>query len=46
MIGLAVIDSAQASEGNTLGVAVADEIVSATVDVLPIYDTSKQRPRR
>ena len=44
-IGLAVIDSAQANVGNTLGVAVGDGIVSATVDVLPIYDTEKKRPR-
>ena len=44
-IGLAVIESAHASVGNTLGVAVGDGIVSATVDVLPIYDTEKKRPR-
>jgi glycine cleavage system aminomethyltransferase T len=44
-IGLAVIASEQASAGNTLGVAVGGGIVSATVDVLPIYDTEKRRPR-
>ena len=44
-IGLAVIASEQASVGNTLGVAVGGGIVSATVDVLPIYDTEKRRPR-
>jgi aminomethyltransferase len=44
-IGLAVVESAQASVGNELGVAVGDDIVSATVDVLPIYDTGKERPR-
>ena len=44
-IGLAVIESAQASVGNTLDVAVGDGTVSATVDVLPIYDTEKKRPR-
>jgi aminomethyltransferase len=44
-IGLAVVESAQSSLGNTLGVAVGDAIVSATVDVLPIYDTEKKRPR-
>ncbi len=44
-IGLAVIDSAHASVGNTLGVAVGDAVVPATVDVLPVYDTDKQRPR-
>ena len=31
--------------GNTLDVAVGDGTVSATVDVLPIYDTEKKRPR-
>ena len=44
-IGLAVIASEQASTGNMLGVAVGGGIVSATVDVLPIYDTEKRRPR-
>jgi aminomethyltransferase len=44
-IGLAVIESAHARVGNTLDVAVGDGIVSATVDVLPIYDTEKKRPR-
>ncbi len=37
--------SAHAVVGNTLGVAVGDGIVSATVDVLPIYDPEKKRPR-
>ena len=44
-IGLAVIASEQARVGNVLGVAVAGGTVSATVDVLPVYDTEKQRPR-
>ena len=44
-IGLAVIASEQANVGNTLSVAVGGGIVSATVDVLPIYDTEKRRPR-
>jgi aminomethyltransferase len=44
-IALAVVESAHASIGTTLGVAVGDEIVPATVDVLPIYDTDKKRPR-
>ncbi|CUR59399.1 putative Aminomethyltransferase [metagenome] len=44
-IGLAVIAAAHASPGNTVDVAVGDGIVSATVDVLPIYDTQKRRPR-
>ncbi len=44
-IGLAVIETAQAIVGNTLGVDVGGEVVPATVDVLPIYDTEKARPR-
>jgi len=44
-IGLAVIASEQASVGNVLSVEVGGENVSATVDVLPIYDTEKKRPR-
>jgi aminomethyltransferase len=44
-IGLAVVDSAQASVGTTLGVEVGDEVLPATVDVLPVYDTDKKRPR-
>jgi aminomethyltransferase len=44
-IGLAVIASEQASVGNLLGVALGGGIVSATVDVLPIYDPDKLRPR-
>ena len=44
-IGLAVVETAQATVGNTLGVAIGDEIVPAKVDVLPIYDTEKKRPR-
>jgi len=44
-IGLAVIETAQASVGNTLDVAVGDGTISATVDALPIYDPEKKRPR-
>jgi aminomethyltransferase len=44
-IGLAVIESAHATMGNTLGVALGSGTVSATVDVLSIYDTEKKRPR-
>jgi glycine cleavage system aminomethyltransferase T len=44
-IGLAVIETAQATAGNTLDVTVGDGTVSATVDVLPIYDPEKKRPR-
>jgi aminomethyltransferase len=45
MIGLAILDTAQAGVGNTMDVAAGDGTVSATVDVLPLYDTAKQRPR-
>jgi aminomethyltransferase len=44
-IGLAVIASEQAKVGAVLDVAVGDGTVPATVDVLPIYDPEKQRPR-
>jgi glycine cleavage system T protein (aminomethyltransferase) len=44
-IGLAIVPTAQANVGNTLDVAVGDGTVEATVDVLPIYDTNKDRPR-
>ncbi len=44
-IGLAVIASELASEGTVLDVAVEGAIVSATVDVAPVYDTEKRRPR-
>lgn len=44
-IGLAVVANEQATVGNVLGVAVGDGIVPATVDVLPLYDTEKKRPR-
>jgi aminomethyltransferase len=44
-IGLAVVASAQANLGNTLDVAVGDGAVPATVDMLPIYDPEKNRPR-
>ncbi len=44
-IGLAVVESAHAIVGNALDVAVGDGTVPATVDVLPIYDTEKKRPR-
>ena len=40
-----MIESAQANTGNTLDVAVGDGTVPATIDVLPIYDTEKKRPR-
>jgi 4-methylaminobutanoate oxidase (formaldehyde-forming) len=46
-IGLAIVRAAFASPGTTLdvAVAVADGTATATVDVLPLYDTEKMRPR-
>ena len=44
-IGLAVVETAHAAPGSTLGVAVGDAIVPATVDGLPVYDPQKKRPR-
>jgi glycine cleavage system T protein (aminomethyltransferase) len=44
-IGVSVIRSDLASVGTTVQVALGDETVDATVDVLPIYDTNKERPR-
>jgi aminomethyltransferase len=44
-IGLAIVPTAQANVGDTVDVAVGDGTVSATVEVLPIYDTNKDRPR-
>lgn len=44
-IGLAVIRSGHAAPGTPVEVAVEDGVATAAVDVLPIYDTNKQRPR-
>jgi aminomethyltransferase len=44
-IGLAVVRSGHASTGTTVDVKVGESTTPATVDVLPIYDTNKQRPR-
>ena len=44
-IGIAVIRAGHATPGTTLDVAVEDGAAPATVDVLPIYDTNKTRPR-
>jgi len=44
-IGVAVIRTDLAPVGTTVQVALGDETVDATVDVLPIYDTNKERPR-
>jgi hypothetical protein len=40
-----VLRSDQAQVGNTVQVGVGDGTADATVDVLPIYDTNKDRPR-
>ncbi|HEX9411064.1 MAG TPA: glycine cleavage T C-terminal barrel domain-containing protein, partial [Actinomycetota bacterium] len=44
-IGIAVLRADQAKLGNAVEVAVEDGTVPATVDVLPLYDTEKTRPR-
>ena len=44
-IGLAIVNSGHAAPGTSLEVAVGGSITGATVDVLPIYDTNKMRPR-
>jgi aminomethyltransferase len=44
-IGMAVLRRDLASAGTTVDVALGDGTVTATVDVLPIYDTDKLRPR-
>ena len=44
-IGLAVVASEQARVGTVLDVALGDGVVPAMVDVLPLYDTEKKRPR-
>jgi aminomethyltransferase len=44
-IGLTVLRTDQARVGNTVQVAVGDGMADATVDVLPVYDTNKDRPR-
>jgi aminomethyltransferase len=45
VIGLTVLRSDLAREGETVEVAVGDGIAPATVAPLPIYDTQKTRPR-
>ncbi|HZD80684.1 MAG TPA: aminomethyltransferase family protein [Actinomycetota bacterium] len=44
-IGLAVIRADLATRGTEVSVALGEGTVPATVDVLPIYDTNKERPR-
>jgi glycine cleavage system aminomethyltransferase T len=45
MIGLAVLESTFAENGTRLDVAAGDGTAASTVDVLPIYDPEKKRPR-
>jgi aminomethyltransferase len=44
-IGLAVLESRFAADGEKLEVALGDGTVTARVEVLPIYDPQKKRPR-
>jgi aminomethyltransferase len=44
-IGLAVVRSGHAIPGTAVDVAVGAGTTAATVDVLPVYDTNKRRPR-
>jgi aminomethyltransferase len=44
-IGMAVLRSGHAAPGTTVEVAAGDGVATGTVDVLPIYDTNKVRPR-
>jgi aminomethyltransferase len=44
-IGLAVLRTDLATPGTTVEIALGDGTVPAMVDVLPIYDTDKERPR-
>jgi aminomethyltransferase len=44
-IGMAVVRTELATPGTVLEVALGEGTVPATVDVLPIYDTEKTRPR-
>jgi aminomethyltransferase len=45
IVGMAVVDTAHASEGGTVEVVVGDGTARARVDKLPIYDPEKKRPR-
>jgi aminomethyltransferase len=44
-IGMAIIRSELSALGTTVDLALGDGTVAASVDVLPIYDTEKKRPR-
>jgi glycine cleavage system aminomethyltransferase T len=45
VIGLAVVRSDLATDGQRLDVAVGEGTAPATVAPLPLYDTEKKRPR-
>jgi aminomethyltransferase len=45
VIAMASVDRAVAEPGKHVDVALEDGTVSATVDVLPLYDSEKRRPR-
>jgi aminomethyltransferase len=45
VIAMASVDRAVAEPGKRVDVALEDGTVSATVDVLPLYDPEKRRPR-
>jgi aminomethyltransferase len=45
VIAMAIVDRALAEPGQHVDVALADGTAGATVDVLPIYDHDKRRPR-
>ena len=44
-IGLAIVPTDEANVGNRVEVALGEGTAPASVDVLPIYDTDKERPR-
>jgi aminomethyltransferase len=45
VIGLAVLETRFARQGDNVEVAVGDGTATATVEALPIYDSDKRRPR-
>ncbi len=45
LIGMAILDDAHSANGTRLQVAVGDGTAGAAVQVLPIYDPEKKRPR-
>ncbi len=45
LIGIAVLESGFAAPGTHVEVALGDGTIGATVEVLPVYDPEKKRPR-